>query len=26
LHFALNIILNVFLCLFAAWLGFIIFK
>ncbi|EJZ4293595.1 fluoride efflux transporter CrcB, partial [Campylobacter jejuni] len=21
-----NIILNVFLCLFAAWLGFIIFK
>ncbi|HEG5287326.1 TPA: fluoride efflux transporter CrcB, partial [Campylobacter jejuni] len=24
--FALNIILNVFLCLFAAWLGFIIFK
>ncbi|HEF3953190.1 TPA: fluoride efflux transporter CrcB, partial [Campylobacter jejuni] len=23
---ALNIILNVFLCLFAAWLGFIIFK
>ncbi|EMU6357991.1 TPA: fluoride efflux transporter CrcB, partial [Campylobacter jejuni] len=25
LHFALNIILNVFLCLFAAWLGFIIF-
>ncbi|ECL8690860.1 fluoride efflux transporter CrcB, partial [Campylobacter jejuni] len=25
-HFALNIILNVFLCLFAAWLGFIIFK
>ncbi|EAI4242656.1 fluoride efflux transporter CrcB, partial [Campylobacter jejuni] len=25
-HFALNIILNVFLCLFAAWLGFLIFK
>ncbi|MBT0844081.1 fluoride efflux transporter CrcB, partial [Campylobacter jejuni] len=23
---ALNIILNVFLCLFAAWLGFLIFK
>lgn len=26
LYFALNILLNVFLCLFAAWLGFIIFK
>ncbi|HED0492145.1 TPA: fluoride efflux transporter CrcB [Campylobacter jejuni] len=25
-NFALNIILNVFLCLFAAWLGFVIFK
>lgn len=26
LYFALNILLNVFFCLFAAWLGFIIFK